>query len=361
MRARQLTRAVIALAAAAACASACNPSVPGSVAGEPCNANGVCASGLICDTNNLCQDENGPAPTGSWLSMRLPDNPTLHGVWGHSASDVVAVGSSGKIFTYNGNATNDFAFAAQGVTTKTLYGVWGTGNQYWVVGSSVVLHFDGSTWSESTVWDTGKAQELTGYTLYAIHGDASSSTIYAVGQRSSGSDGLVVKWSNGSRRFESVDAANLSFAGRGVWVLGAQAWIVGSAQHVKHLGSSWEEQNLPENAQLKSVWSNGNRLAAVGPASKVFQFGGSSGWSVQDKVRDSYTANGLWGDDNQLIIVGAGAGYQEEFSSIETCTSVCRGNIIDEKARGATLNAIWGTGNTLFAVGESGTIVRQAQ
>ena len=68
----------------------------------------------------------------------------LLSVWGASASNVFAVGDGGRILRYTGNAWN----AMTSPTTRTLARISGTSaSDIWAIGDSVLLHFDGTQWS----------------------------------------------------------------------------------------------------------------------------------------------------------------------------------------------------------------------
>ena len=69
---------------------------------------------------------------------------TLYSVWGSSASNVFAVGAGGRILRYNGTAWS----AMTSPTNRNLARVAGSGaNDVWVVGDSVLVHFDGTQWT----------------------------------------------------------------------------------------------------------------------------------------------------------------------------------------------------------------------
>lgn len=68
----------------------------------------------------------------------------LNGIWGSSATNLIAVGGGGRITRYNGTSWSPM----QSGTSRNLARVSGTGpNDVWAVGDSVLLHFDGTSWS----------------------------------------------------------------------------------------------------------------------------------------------------------------------------------------------------------------------
>jgi hypothetical protein len=68
----------------------------------------------------------------------------MYGIWGSSASNIIAVGSGGKIVRFNGTSWSTMASP----TSRLLVRLSGSSaNDVWAVGDSVVVHFDGSQWS----------------------------------------------------------------------------------------------------------------------------------------------------------------------------------------------------------------------
>jgi hypothetical protein len=93
----------------------------------------------------------------------------LLGVWGSSATNVIAVGDAGRIVRYNGTSWSPM----QSPTSRTLASVSGSGpNDIWAVGDSTVLHFDGTTWSNVAM--TG---DLAGMRSYVPNAQQRAQTI----------------------------------------------------------------------------------------------------------------------------------------------------------------------------------------
>jgi len=68
----------------------------------------------------------------------------LYGLWGSSNTNVLAVGAGGRIVRYNGTSWSAMASP----TTRTLVRVAGSGpSDIWAVGDSVLVHFDGTAWT----------------------------------------------------------------------------------------------------------------------------------------------------------------------------------------------------------------------
>ena len=68
----------------------------------------------------------------------------LYSIWGSSASNVFAVGASGRILRYNGTSWSQMTSP----TGRNLARVAGSGpSDVWAVGDSVLVHFDGTQWT----------------------------------------------------------------------------------------------------------------------------------------------------------------------------------------------------------------------
>lgn len=335
--------------------------IPGLEPGDPCNANNICVEGLICQ-EGVCVDNAAIA----WEQMSPPYTSTMYDVWGSGPNNVFAVGASGKVLRYGGDNLNWADGKQNAGTTGTLYAVWGRGpNEVWAVGSSAVLFFDGKTWSKQEVLKADSSP-LTSFTLHDVHGDGNN--IYAVGSISYGT-GLVLRHDGGTWR--EVAGANLTFAGKGVFVHKGRVWVVGTAAHVLNMTSgNWTQQNLPgaQNLALSAVWgADASSIVAVGPAKTLARFDGSA-WTVEDTARGSGTAHGVWGASaSEFYVAGASSslgGYNSDLrSGIERCGTTCAINPVPEALRGKVMRGVWGTtdGKAVYAVGEYGMIMRKSQ
>jgi hypothetical protein len=111
-------------------------------------------------------DADGDAPvleafnTQTWQSLR--------GVWVAAESDVWAVGAGGTMRRYRGQGTL-WDIVSDVPTTEALNAVWGTSpTDIWAVGNaSVVLHFDGNSWSRVKVAGLGTQRRPTLTTVWA--------------------------------------------------------------------------------------------------------------------------------------------------------------------------------------------------
>ena len=119
----------------------------------------------------------------AWTDLRPGGTSGFWWVSGTSASDVWMVGEQGRIAHHDGSAFSDHSYA----TTATL---WGTiafaQDDVWVVGGTpgggteepndLVLHYDGTSWTEVSL-----PGEPRGTALYKVWG-TSSENLYVVGE-----------------------------------------------------------------------------------------------------------------------------------------------------------------------------------
>ncbi len=79
-----------------------------------------------------------------WQKLECGTGEDLHGVWGSSGNDVIAVGANGVIVRFNGTTWSRVGSG----TTLPLYAVWGTaGYDIFVAGASrTLLHHNGYSW-----------------------------------------------------------------------------------------------------------------------------------------------------------------------------------------------------------------------
>jgi hypothetical protein len=330
--------------------------IPGLEPGDPCNSNGVCVEGLVCQ-EGVCVDNADIA----WEQMSQPYSKSLYDVWGSGEKNVFAVGSSGKVLRFTGSWADG---NQQTGVTGTLNAVWGRGpNEVWAVGSNAVIFFNGSVWSEQDVVKANN-DPIKSFTLYDVHGDGNN--VYAVGSYSTP---LVLRHESG--KWREVLNTNLTFTGKGVFVHKGRVWIVGNAAHVLNMtGGTWTQQNLPgaKDLPLSAIWgADAGSIVAVGPTKTLARFDNSA-WRVEETARGSGTAHGIWGPSaSEFYVAGTSSstgGYNSDLrSGIEGCSTTCAINPVPEALRSKVLRGVWGTtdGKVIYAVGDSGAILRRSK
>lgn len=143
----------------------------------------------------------------------------LNGVWGSSASDVWAVGDGGLVLHYDGSRWSDQSLA----TTASLYAIWGSGpKDLWVPAQSGVFRFQGS-WGPLTPQPNG--------TVTSVSGTGPGDVWLA------GSALNLNRWNGQSLEQVPVEAET----GQGVLALGPDdVWFVGDSGLILHWnGAKW--------------------------------------------------------------------------------------------------------------------------
>ena len=223
----------------------------------------------------------------SWqIEFNLAPGPSLHDVWGTSASDVWAVGEA--ILHYDGSQW----VRVPSPGAQTLKAVWGSSRtDVWACGfnrdtnNGSLLHYDGNSWQLhdqsslfvdvtcSGIWGTGPRDvwlvgnsEKTGAKL--LHFDA------------------FANWS------DKTPIPGLSAYFTGIWVSSSTSgWVVGSDGLFLQLGGTqWGAINPPpttanllaiSGASSNEVWAVGMLTSGINTLkTQVLRFGGSSWASV---------------------------------------------------------------------------------
>jgi photosystem II stability/assembly factor-like uncharacterized protein len=336
--------------------------IAGTSAGDDCNPNGICVTGLLCE-EGVCK----PEEEVQWERMNRPGQQDLNGVFGTAPDNMFAVGDDGTILRYRGQGL-DWVDAKHGLDVKgDLHRIWGRPGSIWAVGQKAILFWDGASWTRQQAFDS-EGKEIEDHYLNGIHG--AGDHVYAVGGRSYPPyDKLVLRYDASNRRWDQVQV-DLSYTPMDVWVTSAgHLFVVGTALHVKHFdGTTWREQNLDASSAvaLRAIWgtADGGKLHAVGASGTLATYAGGS-WTVKGKARLSFKANDLFGlDAEDLFVVGdtpSSYSTSASLSGIERCSRFCTYNPVPKDVRSKALVGIWISDDqgTAFVVGNGGTILRR--
>ncbi|MDQ3034396.1 MAG: hypothetical protein M3Y87_18455 [Myxococcota bacterium] len=192
---------------------------------------------------------DGPSDgSGTFTRMETPsDMPIVFGIWGSSASDVLAVGGLGRaagfVWRFDGTSWSELPLPSD-FGGQSLFKVWGTGpNDAWIVGTDgAVLRWDGT--ALSTV-DAGTTRTL--FTVHAIDG-----AVAAVG--GAGSGVLVQRDADGVWHDLAPELVPQLF---GVFLTEEGGAAVGiNGTFVRREGATWtiEDTGLDLAETLHSVW-----------------------------------------------------------------------------------------------------------
>jgi len=220
---------------------------------------------------------------GVWSTQSFSFGP--EGVWGTAPDDVWALGQSAARFDGN-RWTPVTAFGNLLGNGRSAYTGWGTKNDFWLGGESVLLHFDGST-AVNAIADMDYPQ------IWAFWGSAPND-IWAAGNFTYRYDGTT--WQKQS--FTDLE--------RGVWGSSASdVWFVGE-KTMRHWNGTAFDQVTPTATALSAIWGKAaNDVYAVGDQGTILHYDGAK-WSNQESGT-THTLVTIWGQDDAIVIGGEGA------------------------------------------------------
>jgi len=290
-----------------------------------------------------------------WIEMDSGTTHYLYDVWGSSATDVFAVGGGGTISHYDGinwipmdSGIND---SLSGVW---LSGVWGSSaSDVFAVGGhcdgfayhSIILHYDGLTWSQVESGITGRLKDVWG---------SSGTDVFAVGD-----GGAILHYNGQTWSFMKSGTTNEL---ENVWgTSSADVFTVGWNGTILHYnGNTWTPMRKPINYFFYSgIWgASGFNVYTVGG---LFSRGPDNPYRIEHYngliwtlmtvgVTDYLYLYGIWGGSGtDIFSVGDhGTILQYDGYSWETMSS---GTTKD-------LQSVWGSSATdVFAVGSYGAIL----
>lgn len=223
-----------------------------------------------------------------------------------------------------------FCLENERVTKQPLRALWGggAGNIWAVGGHGTVVHYDGQRWLPVS---SGSDSDL--YSLWGV----SDKELWAVGAK-----GTILHYKDGA--FSTVASGTGGTIGlNGVWGnFATDVWAVGGSGTILHYnGSAWSPVPSGTTADLSGVWGTGvNNAWAVGP-NVILHFTDGK-WSLE-KDMVGYLS-GISGRDGQLLWAVGDRIWERDVSAWNEVMHP--GN--------TSLNAVWGDGIGLFAVGNRG-------
>ncbi len=188
---------------------------------------------------------------------------TLVGISGKSSGTIVAVGSSGQIYT-----RKSFSKEAAGVTDD-LKSTTGLNSDIWVVGNNgtILTKGEGDTWQSETSDDTLKSD------LNYVTNNGTD--IWAVGD-----GGTILKRNNqGSWEKKASDLTTNDL--HSIYSIGDQVWAVGNSGAIISTsdGENWQVNNSNSSKNLYTVYSDGEKVWAAGAEETILEYGDSLEWS----------------------------------------------------------------------------------
>ncbi len=275
------------------------------------------------------------SPSG-WTSSSV-DPSWLYGVWGSSATNVYAVGSTsgssgGRILNYNGSTWTSMTTNAPD-STKRFFGVWGSAyNDIYAVGDgSMIQYFNGTQWGSSSYSATGTFIGVWGSDKDNVFVVGSGGRIFRkngaswTSMTSPASDGLNSVWGTSASDIFAVGTGGVIVHYNGsAWSIMTSATtndlysVWGSANNdvyavslsgnfLHYDGSTWTDIKATANAGNKGlygIWgSSASNIYAVGTG--VLHFNGVSWSPVNSPIGFQNPERSVWGASSKVFVVGS--------------------------------------------------------
>lgn len=294
-----------------------------------CTTNPDFTADCVC---SKCYHDDGtanclPYPAGDLSCYVVDSDESITGVWTASGNDVWAVSREGTILSWNGATW----LSTSVDPSEVLFGVWGFApDDVWAYGS-LIEHFDGDNWTESS------SENISG--LWG----ASSNEIWAVWAY------YIRKWDG--QEWNSINSPNNIWL-KDLWGVSADdIWAIGKDGVTAHWnGIDWSIVPSNVSAVLNRVWGSGSDdFWAVGDDGTVIHWSGGT-WTQVD-LGTTENLNGIWGSSpSDIWIVG-------DRGTILHWDGAIWSNI--ESHTNESLWAVSGFGDDVWIVGKTGTILRK--
>ncbi len=341
------------------------------------------ASLAIIAVLTSCSDDGGPTepPTkppvvagSDWEKVSGPLSvEAITDIWGASASDIFAVGSSGSVFHFDGSKWDSVTC----FESVRFNGVWGSSGSdvFAVSNDGEICHFDGVSWImmesgtdeplEDVAGDSPTNVYAVGYYGTVLHYDGISwtpvNTGHAVGFPAvsvlpSGTVFLAttkgILKSEGDGWTDIWPLADRCFAGV-VGVSDSSVWVYDDNGTVYH----WDGREFSDVSAHNSWQVSGMTGDATGTAFLVHSDGTvyrrtDTSWIEIGWLGESFS-RGIWASDDSNIHVTMPEGFLAHYDGSEWTTTV------NGAPTRQHLRDVWcSPGNQFFVVGDSGLILR---
>ena len=311
----------------------------------PLLALSVGPTNVVCAGEGAIFVEGNSAPAQLHSEHLVVDH--LHAVWGLGPERVYAAGDRGQLLHYDGNRWRKLLSAG----SATLRGLWtATQSEVFAVGDETTLaRFDGEAWQYERL-----AAAQRNVSLYDVWGTelAGQTAIYAVGddvilQRQSDGQWVTQALAGTSNATESIALRAISGEASGAHL--TAVGLAGVIVQKRGASAPWERVAAPTTQDLLDVWVESSASAiAVGRSGTILRYDGRDWTAETSGTTDDLRT--VWQTPSGLLLA-AGARQHILRRSPD-------GWVADQRpASNIAINALWGVGNTLVAVGKNGTIL----
>jgi hypothetical protein len=264
---------------------------------------------------------------------------SMRDIWGSSPTDVYVVGHNetgyGKMYHYDGHAWNMVRLVtAEGgliagpidLSAITGFGpnnIYAVGERWYsstIPDSSLIIHFDGTSWRELPLVRGGILQAIGGGSpndLWA--GGSFGPSLYHITNqlaRLVGNDPSFqyasfagVSASDVYALAYQLDGTTPPFGNMGLWIDqgSGQIYSVGDGGAFAKRQQGWEKLVDTQHGSLLDIFGTSNmNIFTVGTGRMVFHYNGTD-WqrlTQLESLTNSYYFSGVWTDGNEAFIVG---------------------------------------------------------
>jgi hypothetical protein len=276
----------------------------------------------------------------------------LRAVWGSSATDVYAVGTTVLL-----HSAGDGNWAPQATgTTGTIQSLWGSSaNDVYVGGSNgKIIHSTGhGDWNPQTTGTTANIAWLWGTSatdVYAISDDVNGTPII---YHSAGDGKWTAMWQGLN---QNTLTSGWGSASNDVYAVG-----FGSDSPMVHYDGTNYSVLRPGGGSLFSIWgSSSSDIYLVGESATILHGSGSGPWTAQGGALSSaFWFNAVWGSsDHDIFAVGVRIGSGGAVACHSKGDGVWTSLPNALTGLSDSLNAVWGSSaSDVYAVGFNGAIL----
>jgi hypothetical protein len=243
-----------------------------------------------------------------FAEVTIPAVSELLAISGAGSSFIVAVGPGGTVLTWDGTTFATTVPTTPYASSATLRGVWASGpSDIWIGGDrpgsfepqGIVLHWDGSTWTESFRRDYGSLHSVWGssatdvYAVGAIGGLGIPGTPYSLGVHFDGTTWSDIGVPANPETAYGTSKSDVFIGGAGgVWRFDGTSWMTGGwsagatglfgvtgdiyavtgAGEISHWdGSAWTGEDSPAIVPLYGGATAGTVVRAVGAGGAILR------------------------------------------------------------------------------------------